>query len=98
MFKHVFELLPVVLAIASAFSCGIGYKQDRRKSGRIARVLATVASLLLLVAQTSWWVSSTIQHDLSGTVVANAIWTIFNTLVCVVFLLMSWPRYNRLPR
>lgn len=93
--RHVFELIPVILAVLAAVTCSISFSRDRRKHDRLAKVLATLASVLLVFAQTSWWVSSVIQHNIQGLELANAIWTIFNTLVCFVFLLISWPRIKR---
>lgn len=90
--KHIFEILPVVLACFSAVTCSIRYSTDRRKHDRIAMILATVCSVMLIVAQTSWWTTSLVEHSLQGTVFANAIWTLFNSLTMLTFIVIAKTR------
>ena len=54
--------------------------------------LAVIASLMLIVAQTSWWASYVLQGDLDGTGFANVLWAIFNSLTMAIFILMAYRR------
>ena len=87
LLKSMFELLPVALAVLVIASCALRFQAV--PEGRLTMGLAMLAATLLIVAQTSWWTSSVLSGDFKGTWFANAIWTIFNTLVMLVFLLMS---------
>ncbi len=89
--KYIFELLPVMLAFAAAISCSVRFTVERRKDYRVAMIIAAVCAILLVVAQTSWWVSYAINGNLQGTVFANTIWTIFNSLTMVTFIMVSSP-------
>lgn len=91
LLQHIFELIPVLLAVIAAGSCATSYHRDRRKHTRTAMLLAIVASVLLIVAQASWWTTRLYTHSLQGTEFANAIWTIFNSLTMVVYILMASP-------
>ena len=92
MIQHMFQLLPVFLALIAAVVCSRHFATHRRRRDRTAMALAVSASVLLVVAQTSWWTTYLIQGDLLGTWFANMIWTIFNTVVMVVFILIALPR------
>lgn len=89
MFHYVFEALPVLLAIFAAVSCSKRYAQARRYRDRIGLVGAVFASILLTIAQTSWWVASLIEKRLEDTVFTNYVWTVFNTIVMLIFINMS---------
>lgn len=54
--------------------------------------MSTIAALLLIVAQTSWWVSYMIEGNLLGTNFANNIWAIFNSLsmICLIMYAAPW--------
>lgn len=90
--QHVFQLLPVALACISAILCAYRVTGERRRSDRLAMTVAVLCSLLLVVAQTSWWSTYLIEGNLLGTVFANSVWTIFNTLVMVTFIILAYPR------
>ena len=56
---------------------------------RLSMLLATVASILLIIAQTSWWTSYVLNNSLEGTEFANYIWAVFNSLTMIVFIIIS---------
>lgn len=91
----VFEFVPVVLAIIAVITSASSFNTVRRKSDAIIRVLTVVAALLLITAQTSWWQSSIVQGDLLGTWFANRLWTIFNSLVMIIFIIDTLPRNRK---
>lgn len=92
MFQYLFEALPVLLAIVSAVFCSIKYTQARRHRDRFGLIGAVIASILLAIAQTSWWVAALIEKRLEDTIFANYVWTVFNTIVMLVFINMGAPR------
>ena len=92
MFQYVFEALPVLLAIVSAVFCSIKYTQERRHRDRLGLIGAVIASILLTIAQTSWWVAALIEKRLEDAIFANCVWTVFNTIVMLVFINMGAPR------
>jgi len=90
-----FELAPVFLAVFAAVICSV------RASSEVGRLrwfftLATVSSVLLILAQTSWW--SVLVFELKSAVpyidddIANMIWTVFNTTVMVSFIVSAFDK------
>jgi phosphotransferase system glucose/maltose/N-acetylglucosamine-specific IIC component len=92
MFQHIFEALPVLLAILAAVSCSKKYTQVRHHRDRAGLIGAVIASILLTIAQTSWWVASLVEGRLEDTIFANYVWTVFNTIVMLVFINMGVSR------
>ena len=92
MFQYVFEALPVLLAIFAAVFCSRKYTQERRHRDKVGLIGAVIASILLAIAQTSWWVASLVEKRLEDTIFANYVWTVFNTIVMLVFINMGVPR------
>ena len=91
MLLHFFQLLPIILAVIAGVSCSIRFARDRRKHDRWAMVLAVISSVLLIVAQTSWWATYVLDGNLLGTVFANNVWTVFNSLVMICLIMMAHP-------
>ena len=92
MFQYLFEALPVLLAIFAAVFCSRKYTQARRHRDRLGLIGAVIASILLTIAQTSWWVAALIEKRLEDAIFANYVWTVFNTIVMLVFINMGAPR------
>jgi hypothetical protein len=91
MWNHFFQLLPVFLACIASVTCARRFNTGRRKQDKLVMALATVCSLMLIIAQTSWWTTYIVDGNLLGTVFANTIWTIFNTLIMVTLIIVSDP-------
>ena len=87
-----FDLLPVLLAIVAIFFLSKRFDTDRRKSGKLVYFMAIACSLIMIVAQLSWWASSILQEDFMGQTFANILWTVFNSLTMITFILISYPR------
>lgn len=83
---HLFELLPVALALAAAVTCSVSYKSAKERRTRLVLGLGIVCAALLILAQTSWWGSFVLTGKLEGTVWANWLWTVFNCTVMVAFI------------
>jgi hypothetical protein len=58
----------------------------RSKRRKALLLCSIIASLLLVLAQTSWWATFLINNSLQGTEFANMIWTIFNSIVPIIFV------------
>ena len=91
MVNYFFQIVPIFLAVIASISCSIRFARDRRKQDRLAMLVAVVCSILMIVAQTSWWVTYAIEGNLLGTVFANNIWTIFNSLIMICLILIAHP-------
>ena len=92
MFQHVFEAFPVLLAIFAAVFCSRKYAHEQCHRDRFGLIGAVIASILLTIAQTSWWVASLEEKRLEDTIFANYVWTVFNTIVMLVFINMGVSR------
>jgi len=90
-----FELAPVFLAVIASVLCAV------RASSEVGRLrwfftLATIASVLLILAQTSWW--SVLVFQLQSVMpyidddIANMVWTIFNTTVMIAFMVSAFDK------
>lgn len=89
LFNYIIEAIPVVLAIIAAISCSHKYGLDRRKQYKQTLLLGVVCAVLLIIAQTSWIVSFLVNDSLAGTWFANSVWTFFNSLTMIAFILLS---------
>lgn len=92
--KYFLEGLPVLLAIYVILTCSSKIVVERRKRFRKILLLSMVSAAFLIVAQTSWFVSYVIQGNLLGTVFANNIWSMFNSLSMLIIILISKGRPN----
>lgn len=89
LLNYIIEAVPVVLAVIAAFSCSHKFMLDRRRQYKQALLLGVVCSILLIIAQTSWIVSFLVNDSLTGTWFANSVWTFFNSLTMIAFILLS---------
>lgn len=87
--QHIFETLPIILACYSAIICSRQFAKDRRAQNKRVLLLGIVCSLLLIIAQTSWYVSYVVKGSLLGTWFADQIWTLFNILTMLAFILLA---------
>ena len=91
-FRFYLELLPILLAILTALACSIRATLEKGRL-RYFFIISTVASILLIVAQTSWWNSIVFDSAALGGFIddnfANYIWTLFNTLVMISYLISA---------
>ncbi len=89
MIADIFELVPVGLALVAAVLCSMRAREAKTRQYRLSLMLGVVCAVLLIVAQTSWWGTYIVQGHLEGTWLANIIWTVFNSLVMVAFILLA---------
>lgn len=86
---HFFQLLPIALACIAAVTCSIRFSKDKRKADRAAMMLGAFSSILLIIAQTSWWTTYLIENSLQGIVFANYVWTVFNSAIMITLIMTS---------
>lgn len=87
--QYILDTVPILLAIYAAVVCSRKYAEDRRKHTKRVLALGVAGAILLIIAQTSWYVSSDIFHNTLGTWFADQIWTIFNSVTMVAFILLA---------
>lgn len=80
------ELAPVGLALVSTGVTSRKLQTTMSKYERITLWMVLLANTLLVIAQLSWWQTFAINHDLQDTVWVNVMWTIFNSLVMLIFI------------
>lgn len=88
----IFELLPVVLAVIVVILCGLRYSAECKRSIRVTMLMGVICGLLLITAQTSWWTSIRVEGLQFGTAFADALWTMFNSLVMACFIYLALPK------
>lgn len=94
MLRHVINGIPLFLALVALLSCSHRLLVERRSQRKILLALGIGGASLMLVAQSSWWY--TVFSGLTeGEVWANMVWTVFNGLAMVVFIMMSRPRGSK---
>lgn len=86
---NIFEAIPILLAIYAAIICARQYTLDRRKHHKRVLLLGVISSLLLIIAQTSWYVTYVVNGNLIGTWFANQVWTLFNSLTMLAFIMLA---------
>ena len=91
--RDIFELLPVGLAGVAIVTATMKYgktdKQNRRE--RILLAISILAAVLLIIAQSSWYVASVILGKIEDTWFANDVWSVFNTIVMANIILYCLP-------
>jgi len=80
-----FELVPVALAFAVALIASTAFTKARRSKDRIVFSLSTMAAIMLIIAQTSWY-STLTGGGADDPTWVNNLWTLFNTTVMATFL------------
>ncbi len=84
-----FRLVPIFLAVIAAILCARRFYSDRRKHDRMVMTLSVMCSIMLILAQTSWWSSSILEGSLKGAWFTNIIWNIYDALVAITFIVLS---------
>jgi len=82
----IFELIPVAMAFAVAIFSSTAYTKARRIHDRTMLIMATLAAIMLIIAQTSWY-STLTGGGVDDPTWVNNLWTLFNTTVMSAFLI-----------
>lgn len=89
MLRTFFELMPVFLATVAIIFASVNFNNEHhvRKYSKLISLLSIIAAAILIVAQTSWYVTVVLLDSLQDSTFANYLWTIFNALVmCIIIL------------
>ena len=88
MLAHVFEFIPIIMALAALLACGFRANNTTNPAARNLMVIGVVSATLLLITQTSWWVTHVIEGGTSDDEpkFISFLWTIFNTIVMLAFV------------
>lgn len=95
MIELIFDLFPVALAILAIMLISRKYDVTRRKKDKFVLFLSAVAASIMIVAQLSWWSTFVLKSELFDLSFANILWTGFNTLVMIIFIIMAYPRDDK---
>lgn len=82
--SHIPELIPVGLAMVAMFASIRALNKRHTSIRKVQLILGIVASLLLVVAQLSWF--STLMYSLHAidSSIIDKVWSIFNSLVMLL--------------
>jgi hypothetical protein len=87
--RLIYEMLPIFLAIIVLGAAWRAIDVGERTNDHLFFVLAAFNAFLLILAQTSWmW--SVMVGERFGTVFADLVWSGFNTLVMVTYLMPAY--------
>ena len=89
MLAHIFELLPVVLAVIALISCGRRFTSTSHQQTRTLMLFGIICSIIMAIAQTTWWSYWTLQNQMVRPEYTAVLWTVFNTLSMVAFIYAS---------
>lgn len=92
MFASFFESLPIILALIAIVISAKSFHLSRRKADKVRCLLSIIIALLLIIAQSSWYITSVILGKVEDTTFANHLWTVFNTLVMLILIMFPGPR------
>jgi len=94
MLAHIFELMPVALALVATISCAHRFNTTRHKPTRNLMLLAVICAIIMMIAQTTWWSYWTLRNEMVRPAYTAVLWTVFNILSMVAFIYASLRRTN----
>ena len=83
------------MGLIAVILCSFNFGQERRKQHKVIMILGIVCSLILVIAQLSWWSSFIVIGVGVGTAFADVLWTIFNTLTMLAFVIAALPQQQK---
>lgn len=95
MIELIFDLIPIALAIIAIILISKKYDVVRRRKDKVVLFLSVIAASIMILAQLSWWSTYVLKSELFDYGIANMLWTAFNSLVMVIFIIISYPRYDQ---
>ena len=86
IFESIFWFLPILLACISVIVCSMEFTRTNNFKTKFLLFLSIIASMLLILAQTSWWSTFSINHSAQVTNFEQSAWLMFNTITPIVFV------------
>lgn len=90
--SDVLDMIPLIIGGIALVVSIHAYPKIRRRIDRIWVIIAVINTMIMLVAQMSWFVAANVLHSLQDTSFANYLWTVFNTISMVLVLLFVLTR------
>lgn len=88
----ILDIIPIILAFIAAVMAALKIRTARRDTDKMVYIISVVSAILMIIAQTSWWVSYVLLNDLKGTLFSNIIWGITDSLLMIIIILNSYSR------
>lgn len=92
MVRAILELGPIVIAVFTTLAASINFSRASRNNNssvRLISILSMISALMLIVAQSSWYVLVVIMNRLEDSVYSNYLWTAFNCLIMLLLILVN---------
>ena len=88
----ILDLIPILLAVVALIKMSTAFEHMRRMRDRAILLFGCISASLLIVAQLSWWSTFVLKQELFDDWYVNYIWTAFNSLTMLTFILFAAPR------
>lgn len=92
MFRALLELGPIVIAVFATLTSSQNYIRANKAGKRYTRmiaILSMVSCIMMIVAQSSWYVLVVVMNSLEDSVYSNYLWTVFNCLIMILIILIN---------
>lgn len=92
MFRALLELGPIVIAVFATLTSSLNYIRANRAGKRYTRMIAMLsmaACIMMIIAQSSWYVLVVVMNSLEDSVYSNYLWTAFNCLIMILIILIN---------
>lgn len=92
MFRALLELGPIVIAVFATLTSSLNYIRANKAGKRYTRmiaILSMVSCIMMIVAQSSWYVLVVVMNSLEDSVYSNYLWTVFNCLIMILIILIN---------
>lgn len=92
MLRALLELGPIVIAVVATLTSSLNYIRANRAGKNYTRMIAMlsmVSCIMMIVAQSSWYVLVVVMNSLEDSVYSNYLWTVFNCLIMVLIILIN---------
>lgn len=92
MLRALLELGPIVIAVVATLISSLNYIRANRAGKNYTRMIAMlsmVSCIMMIVAQSSWYVLVVVMNSLEDSVYSNYLWTVFNCLIMVLIILIN---------
>lgn len=94
MFRAILELGPIVIAVVATLISSFNYIRANKNGKRYTRMIAIISMIsciMMIVAQSSWYVLVVVMNSLEDSVYSNYLWTVFNCLIMILVILINKP-------
>jgi|LakMenEpi03Aug12_release.lakeMendotaPanAssembly.Ray.scaffolds.fasta_scaffold508818_3 hypothetical protein len=100
MFRAILELGPIVIAVFATLTASFNYIRANKAGKRYTRMIAMlsmISCIMMIVAQSSWYVLVVVMNSLEDSVYSNYLWTVFNCLIMILIILINKVNTENVP-